>query len=91
MSGRGVVKQRIARRGQGRSTGVRAILVLHRSERVFFVHGFSKIGRENLRRTELGTLWALADELLGLGDADLNAMLANGTISEVIYDGQAIR
>ena len=76
----------IARPGQGRSGGVRAILVLRRRERAFFLHGFAKSDRENLRRTELKAVRALADEMLRLDEADLDAMLANRAISEVICD-----
>ena len=50
--------------------------------RAFFVHGFAKSDRENLRRNELGALRALANEMLGL-----DAMLSNGTIGEVNCDG----
>ena len=85
--GGGVFKQRIARSGQGKSGGVRAILVLRRSERAFFVHGFAKSDRENLRQTELRAVRALAVEMLRLNEADLDAMLANESISEVICDG----
>ena len=85
--GGGVIKQRIARPGQGKSGGVRALLVLRQEERAFFVHGFAKSDRENLRRTEFTAVRALADEMLGLDKASLEAMLANGTISEVICDG----
>ena len=89
--GGGVVKQRLARPGQGRSRGVRAILAFRRGEQAFFVHGFAKNDRANLRRTELRAVRALADELSGLDEAALDAMLANGTISEVICDDQAVR
>ena len=85
--GGGVIKQRIARPGRGRSGGVRTILVLHRGKCAFFVHGFAKSDRENLRRNELRALRALADEILGLDGPGLEAMLANGTISEVSCDG----
>ena len=85
--GGSVVKQRIARPGWGKSAGVRAILVLRRGERVFFVHGFAKSDRENLRRNELRALRALADELLAVDGPGLEAMLASRTISEVICDG----
>ena len=89
--GRGVVKQRLAQPGQGRSRGIRAILVLQRGERAFFVHGFAKSDRPNLRRTELRAVQALAGQLIGLDEAALGAMLANGTISEVICDDQTVR
>lgn len=85
--GGGVIKQRIARPGQGRSGGVRALLVLRSEEHAFFVHGFAKSDRDNLPRTELNAVQRLAGELLGLGETELEAMLDNGTISEVICDG----
>ncbi len=83
----GVIKQRIARQGQGRSGGFRVIVVFGRGERALFVHGFAKSDRENLRDNELRALRALASEMLGLDGAGLEAMLANGTISEVSCDG----
>ncbi len=86
----GVIKQRIARRGQGRSGGFRVILAFRRGESAFFVHGFAKSDRENLRPRELTALRSLADEMLGLDAASLEAMLANGTISEVDCDDQAV-
>ena len=85
--GGGVIKQRIARPGRGRSGGVRALLALRRGRSVCFVHGFAKKDRENLRWAELVAVRKLAAEMRGLNEADLDAMLANGTISEVIcYD-----
>ena len=88
--GGGVIKQRIARRGQGRSGGFRVIVGFRRAERAFFVHGFAKSDRENLRRKELTALRTLADEMLGLDGPGLEAMVANGTTSEVSCDGQAV-
>ena len=85
--GGGVIKQRIARQGEGRSGGFRVIVLFRRDERAFFVHGFAKNDRENLRRDELRALRELAKELLGLGEARLEAMLTNGTIGEVNCDG----
>ena len=85
--GGGVIKQRIARPGQGRSGGVRALVLFRRGERAFFVHGFAKSAREDLRRDELKALRELADEMFGQDARGLDAMLANGTISEVDCDG----
>ena len=83
----GVVKQRIARRGQGRSGGFRVIVLFRRGEHSFFVHGFAKNDRDNLRPEELRALRALANEMLGMDDSGLEAMLANGMIGEVTCDG----
>ena len=70
----GVIKQRIARPSQGRSGGVRVMVLYRRGERSFFVHGFAKSDRGNLRRRELGALRSLADKMLGLDGPDLEAM-----------------
>ncbi len=58
----GVIKQRIARKGGGRSGGFRTIALFRRAELAFFVYGIAKSGRENLRRDELETFRLLADE-----------------------------
>ena len=88
--GGGVIKQRIARRGGGRSGGFRTILVLRRGELAFFVHGFAKSDRANLRRKELSGLRSLANEYLGLDATGLAAAQAAGAIIEVECDDQAV-
>ncbi len=40
--GGGVIKQRIARQGGGKSGGFRTIILFRLGERAFFVHGFAK-------------------------------------------------
>ena len=49
----GVIKQRIARTGQGKSGGFRAIVLFRSQEWSFFVHGFAKSDTDNLRQDEL--------------------------------------
>ena len=85
--GGGVIKQRIARKGQGRSGGWRTIMLYRRGELAFFVYGFAKSSRKNLRRDELEAFRMLADEMLTLDQAGLKAAMANGTIVEVNCDG----
>ena len=84
--GGGVIKQRIARQGQGRSGGFRAIVLFRRGERSFFVYGFAKSARGNLRQDELKAFRLLADEMLSMDEAGLGAALSNGTITEVVCD-----
>jgi hypothetical protein len=43
-----VYKQRVARRGRGKSSGYRTILVYKQGERAFFVYGFAKNKLENI-------------------------------------------
>lgn len=89
--GGGVIKQRIARPGQGRARGFRSIVLFRRGERAFFVHGFAKSRQATLRPDERKAFQALADALLGLDDAAVTAAMANGTIMEVRDDGKAIQ
>ncbi len=88
--GGGVIKQRIARKGGGRSGGFRIIVLFRQGELAFFVHGFAKSDRDNLRRKELTGLRSLANEYLGLDAAGLAAAQATGAIIEVECDDQAI-
>ncbi len=88
--GGGVIKQRIAREGGGRSGGFRAIALFHRGALAFFVYGFAKSARDNLRRDELATYRLLADGYLTLDRNGLAAAQATGAIIEVECDDQAI-
>ncbi|MGA8757101.1 MAG: type II toxin-antitoxin system RelE/ParE family toxin, partial [Stellaceae bacterium] len=81
--GGGVIKQRIARQGGGKSGGFRALILLRIGERAFFVHGFAKNDRDNLRDDELVALKKLAGELLNYGEAALAQAIAAGTLMEV--------
>ena len=89
--GGGVIKQRIARRGDGRSGGFSTIVLFRRGELAFFVYGFAKSDRENLRRNELETFRLLADEYLALDKEGLADALAAGAIVEVNCDDQAVQ
>lgn len=81
--GGGVIKQRIARKGSGKSGGFRALILLRVGERALFVHGFAKSDRDNIRDDELAALKKLADELLNYDDAALSEAIAGGVLTEV--------
>ena len=87
----GIITRRIARRGSGRSGGFRTIVLFRRGELAFFVYGFTKSGRENLRRDELAAYRLLADEYLSLDAAGLVAARATEAIIEVKRGDQAIQ
>ena len=89
--GGGVIKQRIARKGGGRSGGFRTIVLFRRGDLAFFVYGFAKSDRENLRRNELETYRLLADEYLALDETGLAVAQGAGTIVEVNCDDQAVQ
>ena len=82
--GGGVVKQRVARQGSGKSGGFRTIILFRLHERAFFVHGFAKNEQDNISADELAAFKLLAKEMLAYDDVSLNRAKANGTLMEVI-------
>jgi hypothetical protein len=81
--GGGVIKQRVAREGQGKSGGFRVMILYKRGARAFFVHGFAKSEQENISRGELAALKELASELLRRDDAQIKRAVASGALIEV--------
>ena len=88
--GGGVIKQRIARPGQGKSGGFRALIVFRAGARAFFVHGFAKNEKDNIGQDELVALKKLATALLAYDDKAIARVIASGTLTEVICDEKAI-
>ncbi len=58
--GGGPIKQRVARRGQGRSGGYRMMIAYVARDRAIFLLGFAKKKRENVSPDELAALRKLA-------------------------------
>jgi hypothetical protein len=69
--------------GGGKSGGFRALILLRIGERAFFVHGFAKSDRHNIRDDELVALKKLAGELLNYDDTALAKAMAAGMLMEV--------
>jgi len=84
--GGGVIKQRIARPGEGKSKGYRSIVLFRKGERSFFVYGFSKSELGNIGDDEEARFKVMAKHVLSLTDAQLNELLANGQFEEVTKD-----
>ena len=85
--GGGVIKQRIARPGAGKSKGYRSIILFRKGEKSFFVYGFSKSDLGNIREEEEEQFKKMAKHVLALTDAQLSELIANGQFEEVIRDG----
>lgn len=84
--GGGVLKQRIARAGARKSGGFRTIVLFRAGERAFFVHGFAKNERDNIRDDELAAFKMLAAEMLTYDEPAIVRAMANGTLIEVKGD-----
>ncbi|WGJ16585.1 type II toxin-antitoxin system RelE/ParE family toxin [Methylocapsa sp. D3K7] len=81
-----VIKQRVARKGQGRSGGYRVLIAYRRGNRAVFLYGFAKSERENIDDDELATLRDIAEGWLTANDAKLDRAIADGFVQEVDDD-----
>jgi hypothetical protein len=72
-----VYKKRVGLAGRGKRGGVRTLLAFREGDKAFFMYGFAKNQRENIRAEELKALKLMAKELLGYSPAKLaRALLA---------------
>ena len=81
--GGGLIKQRVARPGQGRSGGFRMIVAYRTADRTFFLYGFAKSERENIEDDELQTLRDIAAAFLANDDTALDEAVSIGKLQEI--------
>jgi hypothetical protein len=85
--GSGVIKQRIAREGEGVSGGFRSIVLYRRGKLAFFVFGVPKNRTANIKKDELKAFKKLAKEMLGLNGRQIASLTKTKALTEVICDG----
>jgi hypothetical protein len=83
--GGGLIKQRVARPGQGKRGGFRTIIAYRRGNRAIFLFGFAKSERENLNQDELAQWQRIGRAYLGLDDEGLGAAISVDELIEVSY------
>lgn len=88
--GGSVIKQRVARAGQGKSGGYRTIILYRQEQRAFFVFGFAKSEQANIDDDEEAQFKKMAKELLSLSGAQMAVLVEKGRFSEV-EDGEEIQ
>ena len=81
--GAGVIKQRIARTGEGKSGGFRTIVFFRQGSRAFFIYGFAKSERENIDVEEEKAFKQAAKHVLKLTDTQLAELALKGDFVEV--------
>ena len=86
--GGGVIKQRVARPGQGKSGGYRTIILFRQGERAFFVYGFPKSAQDNIDESDKRDFRVLAKALLAAPDEALAKLVQEGKYLEVVSDEQ---
>lgn len=84
--GNGVIKQRIARPNQGKSGGYRSIILYLHGEKAFFVYGFAKSQKDNIRDDEKQAFKDMANHVLALTDKQIETLIANKQFFEVKND-----
>jgi len=84
--GGGVIKQRVARQGAGKSGGFRTIILFRAGLRAVFVYGFGKNERDNIDDDELAEFRRLATPMLSYGEAEIARAVQSGALVEVDDD-----
>ena len=81
--GGGLIKQRVARAGKGRSGGFRTIIAYWHRERAVFLYLFAKSRKANLNVAELEDLKDVARILRGLDDEHLRQLVESSGWREI--------
>ena len=84
--GGGVIKQRIARPGAGRSGGYRSLVLYRKVSNAFFVFGFSKNSQGNIRDDEQEQFKRAAKITLALTQEQVRLLIEKGQMEEVFRD-----
>ena len=85
----GLIKQRVARPGQGKSGGYRTIIAYRRGDRAVFLYGFAKNERANLDDDELAYWRQIGRSYLALDEDGIEAAIAAGELTEVSHGDKA--
>lgn len=86
--GGGLIKQRVARKGQGRSGGYRTIIAYRTAERAVFIFGFAKSRMANLSPDDETDLKQAGAVLLGLSAAAIETAIIEGELREIECDAE---
>ena len=81
--GGGVYKVRVARPGEGKSSGYRVIVFFKSEERTFFIYGFAKSTRGNIDQGELQVFKKDARDYFSLTDEQIRDRIKIKTLIEV--------
>jgi hypothetical protein len=84
--GGGVIKQRLGRTNQGKSSGYRCIILYRYKELSFLVYGFPKSERDNISQEEEQIFKDLSQQMLSFTGDDIERLLQSGALVEVLYN-----
>ena len=89
--GAGLIKQRVARPGAGKSGGFRTLIFFRTQTRAVFAFGFAKNDVANLDDAEEALFKKAAKLVLGFTDAQMEAEVAARRMLEVNCDGKGLQ
>jgi hypothetical protein len=84
--GGSLIKQRVARQGQGRSGGYRTIVAYRAKDRAVFLYGFAKNALDNISPDELLFLRKVAENWLAADAARIREEIEAGNLQEIEDD-----
>ncbi len=84
--GGGLIKQRIARAGQGRSGGYRMIVAFRVEHRAICLYAFAKNEQENIDEKELLTLRNIGLRWLAAEESTIQRAIAENILQEIKSD-----
>jgi hypothetical protein len=84
--GHGLIKQRVARPGEGRRGGFRTVVAYRVGERAVFIFGFAKSDQANLSKADERDLKDFGALLLALDARGIETMIAGDELTELTYD-----
>jgi hypothetical protein len=82
--GGGLIKQRVARKGQGRRGGYRVIIAFRATDFAVFLFGFAKSARDNLDARQLNVLRGFAAAWLSADSVTIKRAMEQGELVEVL-------
>ena len=88
--GGGLIKQRIAREGEGKSGGYRGIIAFKSGTRSIFVFAFPKNEKENLTKIEVREYKKAAAIYFKMTEAQISLAIEKNELIEVKYDAKKI-
>jgi hypothetical protein len=81
-----LIKQRVARKNEGRSGGYRTILVYRESKRAVFLHMFAKSDQSDLTAAEKKVYRAAAASFAALADSAIEKLVVQMKWIEIDYE-----
>lgn len=84
--GGGIIKQRVARPGQGRSGGYRLLIAYRSGNLAVFLYGFAKNERDNITADELATLQEIGAGWIAAKKERIENAIKEGLLKEIHHE-----